>query len=83
MATYSATPKPLTVSASPPLAGSEFGKSVISDFLCVCFVFALSLSAVWTAVEIGLSKSAVLFTLPRPTCSAVTLWGLFFWTSHD
>ena len=35
----------------------------------------LSIS-VWVALEIGLSRSAVLSTLPRPTCSAVTWWGL-------
>ena len=38
------------------------------------------------AVDTGLSISAVLSTLPKPTCSAVTLWGLsisviWFWSS--
>ena len=37
---------------------------------------ALPFNAVCTAVEIGLSMSDVSSTLPRPTCSLVTPWGL-------
>ena len=36
----------------------------------------LSSKAAWVAVEIGLSMSAVLSTLPRPTWAAVTECGL-------
>ena len=47
------------------------GISVMSDTVCVCPVSALPSSAVCVAVDIGLSISAVLSTLPSPISFAV------------